>query len=232
MKKLNFKNNKLAIVSLVALLVVGIVGGTFAVFNQTLTAENKFTVGAYGTQIEEKFTPPEDWTPGTTTDKEVWVKNTGDIPVVVRVGYAETWVDADKKDLSLTFTDDSGKEQEAAIKNWTDPSDWVKGTDGFYYYIGIVNGGEQTKPLLDSVTFNPAANVAAAEVTSMQEQMADGTWKTVTKTTKKNAYGYDNATYTLKFTGSTVQADAEAIAAVWGDMTAMPAEFQALFVTN
>lgn len=85
------------LIALAAVLGVAVVGGTFAYFNQTLTAENIFDTGTYDTELVEKFKPTdgENWEPGTNVNKDVTVKNTGSLPVVVRVKFEEEWVNKD-----------------------------------------------------------------------------------------------------------------------------------------
>lgn len=86
--------SKTKLLALAGILGVAAVGGTFAYFNQTLTAKNVFDTGVYDTELVEKFRPEEgeNWEPGTNVNKDVTVKNTGTLPVVVRVKFQEEWV--------------------------------------------------------------------------------------------------------------------------------------------
>lgn len=71
---------------------VVLVGGTFAYYNQTLSADNPLNTGSYGNELIEEYTPPtEDVMPGATIDKIVGVTNTGDYPVLVRIRMDEWW---------------------------------------------------------------------------------------------------------------------------------------------
>lgn len=85
---------KKSLIAAAAVLGVAAIGGTFAYFNQTLTATNMFDTGTYDTELVEKFKPTdgENWEPGTNVNKDVTVKNTGSLPVVVRVKFEEEWV--------------------------------------------------------------------------------------------------------------------------------------------
>lgn len=87
-------------IALGGVLAVMVIGGTFAYFNQTLTAENMFDTGIYDTELVEDFKPGEgeNWEPGASVNKDVTVKNTGTVPVVVRVRFQEKWTK--KKDPS------------------------------------------------------------------------------------------------------------------------------------
>lgn len=85
---------KKRLIGLAVVLGAAAIGGTFAYFNQTLTATNMFDTGTYDTELVEKFKPTdgENWEPGTNVNKDVTVKNTGSLPVVVRVKFEEEWV--------------------------------------------------------------------------------------------------------------------------------------------
>lgn len=68
-------------------------GGTFAYFNQSLTAANVFDTGTYDTELIEEFRPGdgENWEPGSEVNKDVTVQNLGSLPVVARVKFQEKW---------------------------------------------------------------------------------------------------------------------------------------------
>ena len=80
--------------ALAGLLAAAAAGGTFAYFNQTLSVTNIFDTGTYDTELVEEFKPSdgENWEPGTSVNKDVTVRNTGSLPVVVRVKFQEKWV--------------------------------------------------------------------------------------------------------------------------------------------
>lgn len=93
-------------------------GGSLAYFNQNLTAVNQLSVnGSYDTEIVEYFNPEEgkNWKPGETVPKEFSVKNTGDIPVIVRVSFEESWSRGKKKPFITIHTgrrdDESGRQE-------------------------------------------------------------------------------------------------------------------------
>lgn len=113
MKKTN-KKSSLALTALLGLLVVGLVGGTFAWFTDKADFENKFQTGDFSDEIWEEFVPEENWTPGATVDKKVFVKNTGDVPIVARVKFDESWVDANN-----SFKKEDGTWDSAAVKNFS-----------------------------------------------------------------------------------------------------------------
>ncbi len=87
MKKMKLK------IAITGLVIVALIGGTLAYFNQTLTAINPFDTGHYNTTLVETFKPSDgvNWEPGVEINKDVEVVNTGDQPVVVRVKFDEVW---------------------------------------------------------------------------------------------------------------------------------------------
>ena len=62
-----------------------IVGSSFAWFTSKDEVTNRLTASSnYGVTIAEDFTPPENWVPGQTIDKNVGVVNTGNVDAFVR----------------------------------------------------------------------------------------------------------------------------------------------------
>ena len=87
-------NNKKSIIALLLVAIIGIVGLTIAYFSSEATIENEFQSSDYGTTVEEVFTSPDNWTPGTTTPKTLTVTNTGNVDEAVCISYTETWTSA------------------------------------------------------------------------------------------------------------------------------------------
>ena len=189
-KKVNKKNNK-PLIALFLLAIVGLVGVTIAYFTSSTTFENVFKTAPYSTQVTEEFTSPTDWTPGTTTPKTVVAKNTGDVPIAVRVSYEEEWISSNGTTLPLI---QSGKT--AAIVNLANTSDWTL-VNGYYYYGKKLTKGQSTTTFMESVTFNKDI---VADVTCTP----NGNVTTCTS----SGNGYDGATYTLTINVETVQFDA------------------------
>ena len=73
------------VIAVAAMLAVAGIGGTFAYFNQTLTAANIFDTGKYDTELVEEFKPSEgeNWGPGTSVNKDVTPlrKRSGRLPL-------------------------------------------------------------------------------------------------------------------------------------------------------
>lgn len=85
------------IVGVVGLASVALVGGTFAYFTQSTTIDNPFDTANYQTVVTEDFVPEdgEDWQPGAEVNKDLYVQNTGDRDVVVRVKLEDYWYRGD-----------------------------------------------------------------------------------------------------------------------------------------
>ena len=149
-------------IALAGLLSVAAIGGTMAYFNQTLSVENNFDTGKYGSTLEEEFRPTDgkDWQPGVEVPKVAQIKNTGDVDLVVRMKLEEKWTrgDAILKELSSAERGDSGvymdKIKETSQENAVDGlvakdgsvvtktldlEDWVYNeADGYYYYKKVL----------------------------------------------------------------------------------------------
>ena len=252
------KNKKLA-AGITGLAAIAMVGGTLAYFNQTMTAENKFDTGKYGSTIVEDFKPKDgnDWKPGVEVNKDVEVVNTGDQDVVVRVKFDETWVvkgDNEKvitENLFLdgtTFqanpTDGLVEEDKSVVKltlNGVNTT-WLRGEDGWYYFIDKLAAGATTDTFLDSVQLIKDADLGLyinkkyytkekekPSVTDLSKWTSytgdmpkDATFNLSVTEQDPLATGYSNADYTLKVTAQTVQATTGAVTEVFG--TKVPAD--------
>lgn len=84
---------KKKMIGILGLASVALVGGTFAYFTQTATIDNPFDTASYSSQVTEDFKPEEGekWNPGAQVNKDVYVDNTGDRPIVVRVKFEDMW---------------------------------------------------------------------------------------------------------------------------------------------
>jgi len=191
------KNNrkKTLIVSGIALLTI--LGGTLAYFTTSNTMINAFQSAKYQAKIVENFESPDNWSPGTTTDKTIKVTNNGSINMAVRASYTEKWINANGDELPLK----DGNNNVAAIINFN--SGWTKDNDGYYYYGSKTNltkltPGAESTSFISGVTFNENIVASLRKTTS-----ADGQ----TVTFESTGEGYDNAKYTLTITIDTIQYD-------------------------
>lgn len=187
------------IAALAGIAAVFAVGGSLAYFNQDLEAVNVLKAGKFDTEIVEEFRPEEgkDWKPGTTVNKDFAVKNSGDVPMVVRVSFQETW---EKDDGAYVTIDTTEKEeghgeadnkfesvwQEEPTDGLTDKDDsvvektlnlgkeWVY-SDGYYYYTKTLPAGATTEYLLDDVTLSKDADLGKITVVKKYSTNPDKT---------------------------------------------------------
>lgn len=136
-------------------LMVGVVGGSLAWFTDTDSVTNSFATQGNGTnesngiKIEETFDSElaNKVLPGTNVNKDAKVKNTATYDQIIRVKFDKVWKNADGKNLNTDFIE--LKYQNTTTSN--ESNKWIEGTDGYFYYNGVVPAGEATAYLLDSV---------------------------------------------------------------------------------
>ena len=85
-KKKSAREKRVLVASLlVAAVMIG--GSTFAWFTSKDEVTNRLSASAdYNVSIAEDFTPPEEWVPGQTINKDVSAVNTGNVDAFVRLG--------------------------------------------------------------------------------------------------------------------------------------------------
>ena len=207
-------NSKKSIIAILLVAIIGVVGLTIAYFSNTATIENEFQTNSYGTTVEEVFTSPDNWTPGTTTPKTLTVTNSGNVDEAVRVEVTESWMSKNDDPLPLKQNGN-----DAAIINWANSNDWTKVTENnktYYYYNYKLAPTETTSELLNSVTFNPL-------ITNDSDCETDTSVQGVkTVTCNSTGDGYDDAVYKLTFHIETVQYDKYVEA--WGTNVDIAAE--------
>jgi len=225
---------KTPLIALAILLMVGVVGGTIAYFTSNASFVNKFKTGRYETELTEQFTSPEAWTPGTETEKLVTIKNIGEVPVVARVSYEESWETKDGLSPSLTI-DYNGSTERTVLINGIDSTKWEEKEENgkkYYYYNEVIQPGSAEIKFMDSVTFNEHVDSGMEEYTIYTYADVDGTneititvnkgeemtpeekasienkvMKKQVKKTRSAETGYAGATYNLTINIETVQYD-------------------------
>lgn len=141
------KKKMITVCLVVALMAVFAIGGSLAYFTDTEEKDNTFTVGNVDIQLTEpnwvssgSVDAPEVY-PGEALAKDPTVKNNGANPCFVRIQVT-----------GLDCLDDAGM-----ITYRTDYVDnklgenWVKGTDGYYYYNKVLAVGATTDALFDQI---------------------------------------------------------------------------------
>lgn len=143
------------IIALVAVVLVGVIGGTIAYFSNNSELKNKFIADTLNMEAIEDFTSPDNWLPGETTEKKVRAKNTTKLQMAVRISYTEHWEDREGNILPDSFDG-----EKAAIINFVNEDDWIPETKNdvtYSYYYKLLNPEEMTSDFMESVTFNKNA---------------------------------------------------------------------------
>ena len=179
--------NKKSLIAIIAVLLVAVVGVTFAYFQSSVSFENLFTTGTYKVVTTETFESPSNWAPGEEIPKTITSTNEGTIPAAVRVSYTEQWLDEDNQDITSQVANGT------AIINLDNTNEWTK-EGNYYYYNYILEPEDTTSSFMKSVTLNPDLNGVTCT--------GDGNTKTCTS--NNSILG---GTYKLTITKETVQAD-------------------------
>ncbi|ELC8364533.1 SipW-dependent biofilm matrix protein BsaA [Clostridium perfringens] len=147
-------------------LAVGSIGGSLAWFTSSDSVTNPFSTASTdnpsdpnsGIEINEIFNKEDadNTLPGDTVTKQVNVINKATYDQLIRVKIKKVWKDAkgneksdlDTKNIILNF------EKNLTDSNKPEEGKWIEGSDGYYYYNGIVNPDGQTANLLESVTLS------------------------------------------------------------------------------
>ena len=130
--KPRIRMNKLAILFIAVVMLIGAVVGSTVAFLVTKTnpVENKFTYASISTEIQEEFTGEKK--------SDVRVVNNGDTAAYIRATYVINWLDKNGNIVS-SVPSDYDYDLELNIGN-----NWIPGTDGFYYYKEPVAPGQAT----------------------------------------------------------------------------------------
>lgn len=162
------------ILGLAALASLMLIGGTWAAWTQEIQTGNEFMPGTYETSLDEKFTPPSDWSPGAEQEKRVWVSNKGTVPVMAKIVITQSWIR--KEDVYATQLDDSGKvvrEPVAPFKGEAFPLTFQ--TEDGEEYASIPNFNKNGVVVLDSGKAQKASLSLGLPVVNTVEA-AKGKW--------------------------------------------------------
>ena len=171
------KMKSILLLALVAVLLLGTVGGTVAyLVTATGPVENVFIPAEYDTEIDEKFEG--------TAKSEITVINKGQVNVYVRVAIVGYYVD-----------DTTGK----IVASWDGSQvscndGWTEGADGFYYYNGIVPPGQPTSNLLKNpISVDTESHSGAHLVVTVMHQSIQAEGLPSTVTSAQEAFALANA---------------------------------------
>ena len=133
---------------LLGILVISVIGGTFAYYYQNFSIPNQFKSMTYNVNLTEDFN--NDW-----ETKKVYITNneTGNTNVVLRISYNEVWI---KTDMSNALTiSNTINGNNLVTKSWTTTftNDFTDGLDGWYYYNKVLKPND-TIQILNSISLN------------------------------------------------------------------------------
>lgn len=143
---------KWTIAAVLVLAVALLAVGTWAYFSAVGRADNVITMGSVKLALHDEDGSGRPFTtvsamPGSVVDKVVYVENVGSgafytrvkiTPEVVAANGEIIPLDASKRLLTLDLND----------------TDWIPGTDGYYYYNGTLSPKAATSKLFNHVTFS------------------------------------------------------------------------------
>lgn len=205
------KKNIKKILIILPLLLVGIVGTTYAYIHNKDSFDNTFNVTDYGTISSEIFESPKDWLPGESIEKKLNIKNTGSIPLAVRVSFTEEW-----KDVNQNIIEDDPNFKAAIINHPN--NDWIAEeteengtTKTYYYYKYALKKNEKSSDFIDKVTLNEDLEI---EYTCTDSQVTDNGTITSSKCQPK-LDKYVGATYLLEIKIETIQYEDEIYKKSW-----------------
>lgn len=137
-KKLNKK--AVVLVASAVLLVVVAVGGTFAwLTSKPEMLNNSFTVGTVSVEVDEEL--------DGNTKKNVTIKNTGSSDAYIRATVVYNWVNANG---DMLYGEPPYENIDYSVSYNT--TDWIQGSDGYWYYKYKVASNASTKNLINTLT--------------------------------------------------------------------------------
>lgn len=133
-RRRHLKKRQFAVIVSIALLLVGMVGGSLAyLFTSTEDVNNTFTPAEVPPVIDEDF--------DKSTKKDVKIINDGTVAAYIRAAVIVNWLDDDGNIVA----NPEGHEYSCPVH--TD-NGWFDGGDGYYYYSSIVSVGGTTTELI------------------------------------------------------------------------------------
>ena len=180
--------SKRSFAAIIGLLLVIVIGVTFAVIYSSSTRENLFGIANYSVITSETFESPTNWLPGETIDKTIYAMNNGDVNAAYRVKIDERWEDASGNDIT------SSVPSNAVTINFINQGHWnYNSTDGYYYHKYYIKPGTSSCSIISGVTLNEdLMGSASCEMTGD------------TYNCTSNLDGLAGAKYILTFTKETV----------------------------
>ena len=159
-KHSRIRMNKLAILFIAVVMLIGAVVGSTVAFLVTKTApvENKFTYASVSCTVSESFN-------GTTKEK-VQIQNTGTTDAYIRATYVVSWLN---KDGSIAPVPQGTTPDGYILSISENPNKaWTKGTDGYFYYLTPVAPGGLTVGSLVNCTVTYPQGVEPEYILSVE----------------------------------------------------------------
>ena len=158
--KPRIRMNKLAILFIAVVMLIGAVVGSTVAFlvTQTDPVENKFTYASVSCTVSESFN-------GTTKEK-VQIQNTGTTDAYIRATYVVNWLN---KDGSIAPVPQGTIPNGYTLSISENPDKaWTKGTDGYFYYLTPVAPGGLTDGSLVNCTVTYPQGVEPEYILSVE----------------------------------------------------------------
>lgn len=146
------------------LILVCTVGGTVAyLVAHTDPVVNTFTPGKVSCQVEEEFNETN------TVKTKAVIQNTGNVPAYIRVAVVANTIDAQGNITGMKTLPDG----------WLNTTNWTEGSDGFYYYKGVVQPDDVTADLLDKdiPLTGIQVTILASAIQSMPDDAVEEAWQ-------------------------------------------------------
>ena len=159
-KHSRIRMNKLAILFIAVVMLIGAVVGSTVAFLVTKTApvENKFTYASVSCTVSETFK-------GATKEK-VQIQNTGTTDAYIRATYVVSWLN---KDGSIASVPQGTTPDGYILSISENPNNaWTKGTDGYFYYLTPVAPGGLTDGSLVNCTVTYPQGVEPEYILSVE----------------------------------------------------------------
>lgn len=129
--------------SIIIMAIAAVLAGTTLAFtvsyiSKTSTLNNSFTVATLNPVINETF--------DNTTKEDVYISNSGNSPIYVRVAILYSFIRTSGSLLS-----DIPVENTDYTVSLSSSTNWLHGSDGYYYYKNAIGANEQTDILVDEI---------------------------------------------------------------------------------
>lgn len=158
--KPRIRMNKLAILFIAVVMLIGAVVGSTVAFlvTETTPVTNTFTYASVSCAVSESFN-------GTTKEK-VQIQNTGTTDAYIRATYVVNWLN---KDGSIAPVPQGTIPNGYTLSISENPDNaWTKGTDGYFYYLTPVAPGGLTDGSLVNCTVTYPQGVEPEYILSVE----------------------------------------------------------------